>query len=117
MKSIHINEKSHSPILIPSINLEYGRYDDVIDSIVVLIFAEIDECTERKSDEDFPTLIKKALDKFENSLFGKHLLKQMHVDKYFFKYLEEFFIQECKDYDDGVICWIGDWKGIKDWKN
>ncbi len=103
MKIIHINEKSHSPILIPSINLEYGRYEDVIDSIVVLICAEIDESAERKSDEDFPTLIKKALDKFESSLWGKNLLKQMHVDKYFFKYLEELFVQECKEYDDEVI--------------
>lgn len=103
MKIIHVNDKFHSPILIPSINLDYGRYDDVIDSIVVLICAEIDESAERKSDEDFPTVIKKALDKFENSLWGKHLLKEMHVDKYFFKYLEELFMQECKGYDDNAI--------------
>lgn len=71
--------------------------------MVVLILAEINQSAERKSDEDLPKLIKIALDKFENSLWGKHLLKQMHVDKYFFKYLEELFVQECEEYDDNAI--------------
>ena len=92
MKIININKKIDPPILIPSVNIDYDRYDEMIDSIVALIHEEIDKWAEQNRDEEVSVPIKAAIRNFENSLWGKQLVKQMHVDKYYFKFLEEYFI-------------------------
>ncbi|MBK6989343.1 MAG: hypothetical protein IPH33_14620 [Bacteroidetes bacterium] len=73
MKIIDINKKIDLPILIPSVNIDYDRYDEMIDSIVSLIHEEIDKWAEQNRDEEVSVPIKAAIRNFENSLWGKQL--------------------------------------------